>query len=123
MPVMVRRTPAASFLAGLYDKAIDATNQLRYGVPADTIHEAALTRSLPNAPSYLEDPASAERFASSYYGSKKWGPLLPPVFNAFALSDIPETMSGNMDGVVRRKQFGHLGAEEGLKARRQPRKQ
>jgi hypothetical protein len=98
-------------LAGAGDTATDIASRVRYGVSPQDKMGMTLSRALPGAPSYLEDPAAAERYSSTYLGAKKWGKLPAEFFNALALSDIGQGASGE-----RRKAIGASGAEAGAMA-------
>jgi hypothetical protein len=95
-------------LGGVADKAVDVTSRVRYGVSPEEKQRLMLSRELPGAPSYLEDPAASERYASTFLGSKKWGKLPTEVFNALAFSDIGQGPAG-----AARKAVGASGAEAG----------
>ena len=100
------------FLDDLKDMVTGATTKLRYGVSPEEKQGMMYSRSLPGAPSYLEDPEEAERYASTYLGAKKWGKLPAEVFNSIALSDIFEQPVR----AARRKMVGAMGAEAGARA-------
>lgn len=98
-----------AFLDDLKEMVTGATTKLRYGVSPEEKQGMMYSRSLPGAPSYMEDPDSAERYASTYLGAKKWGQLPAELLNSIALSDIFDTPSRAM----KRKTLGVLGARAG----------
>lgn len=98
-----------AFLDDLKEMVTGATTKLWYGVSPEEKQGMMYSRSLPGAPSYLDDPEESERYASTYLGAKKWGRLPAEVFNSIALSDIFEKPTR----AARRKMIGSMGAEAG----------
>ena len=96
-------------IGGAGDAAVGAATKLRYGVSPEEKQGLMYSRSLPGAPSYVEDPEAAERYASTYLGAKKWGQGPADFFNSIALSDIFETPERRM----KKKRLGARGAQAG----------
>jgi len=99
-------------LGGAAEGALDVTSRVRYGMAPQEKDALVYGRKLPGAPSYVEDPAAAERYASSYLGAKKWGRLPAEVLNALAFADLtkPQPQSETT------KAQGALGAQRGAEA-------
>lgn len=99
-------------LGSAAEGALDFTSRVRYGMGPKEKDELVYGRKLPGAPSYVEDPAAAERYASSYLGAKKWGRIPAEIFNALAFADLtkPQPQSASA------KAAGALGAERGAGA-------
>lgn len=96
----------------------EAPWRARYGVGPEEKARMVLQGQIPGAPpaNAAENPL-ADRYASTYLGTKKWGSFLPQVMNAIALDDIGSMMRGDWKEAVRRKHYGELGIERGLRER------
>jgi hypothetical protein len=109
---------------GWLDAVQDAAARVRYGRTQDQIFRALAAGEIPGAPRLnTADTSDAERYASNYYGARKWGTPVAATFNAIALADLADTTHAALTGdsaplrdVVRRKVLGALGADAGQRA-------
>lgn len=97
---------------------LEATAPIRYGVGGNEKAKMVLQGQIPGAPraDKAENP-EADRYASTYLGTKKWGAFPAKVLNALAFDDIGNMVSGNWKEAVRRKHWGQLGIEQALRER------